>query len=125
MTDLVTPNPSIMSTGFIQLGIIVVTLLVGLLRRSEASDGLPLWAKLNAPLVSLILSELWAVASYVLFRPVPAIDEYFIVGIWMAGGTSIVSSIFKDFTDGSVTTSSSAGVAEMRAKNSKKGGVGA
>lgn len=117
--DLVAPNPAIMSTGFIQLGVILIVLLVAQLRRSTSTRPPVIWMKLNAPLVSIALGELWALASYALMRPVPTLDDYFIVGVWLAGGSGLVGSLMKDAKDGSMGTASVEGVERMRAPEKK------
>jgi hypothetical protein len=123
-TDLVAPNPLIMKTGFIQLGIILVMLAVKQLKKSNVTSGPLFWAKLNGPLTSLILCEFWALAAFAMFRASTAIDEYFVAGIWMAGGTSLLGSLLKDATDGSMGATNTEDVAKMRAKNDSHGGVG-
>lgn len=123
--DMIAPNPDILSTGFIQLGIILILSFVATLKLSSATHGIQLWAKMNAPIVSIILCEVWAVMSYLAFRPAPNLDDYFVVGIWMAGGASIVSSTFKDVRDGSYKVTDELDVIDMRRKNPRRGGVGA
>lgn len=128
--DLIAPNPIIMKTGFVQLGIIVVFAFVAAIRRNNSTGGtsifekLGLWAKMNAPLVSLILGQAWAMLSYALFRPHPSIDDYFIVGVWIAGGAGLVAALMKDAADGSWTATDYEDVRAMRLRNSSKGGVG-
>lgn len=112
--DLVAPNPQIMSTGFIQLGVVVVSIVVAGIKKSTSLNGAVIWAKLNAPLVSIFLGVAWALTSYALFRPAPNADDYFVVGLWVAGGAGLIGSIVKDAFDGSMKTASVAGVAEMR-----------
>lgn len=112
--DLVAPNADIMRTGFVQVGIVVVFAIVAALRRSTSTAPPVIWLKLNAPLVSIALGEIWALASYFLFQPVPAIDEYFVVGVWIAGGSGLVGSLLKDATDGSMGATSVGDVQRMR-----------
>lgn len=120
--DLLAPNPQIMSTGFVQLGIVLVVIIVAGFKRSASLRPIMIWAKLNSPLVSIVLGVLWALASYALFRPAPNMDDYFVVGMWIAGGSGLVGSIFKDVADGSVKTASVAGVTEMRTRTRRSAG---
>lgn len=124
--DLVAPNPAIMGTGFIQLGIIVVFGIVAAIKRNTSTAPISIWAKLNAPLVSIALGEAWAALAFLMQRSqgLAPLDEYFIVGVWIAGGSGLIGSIIKDAVDGSVTTATPQGVAEMRARNSSHGGIG-
>lgn len=124
--DLVAPNQAIMSTGFVQLGIVVIFTIVAGLKRSTSKSGFAIWCKLNAPLVSILLGELWALAAYAILRPAPALDDYFVAGVWIAGGSGLIASIVKDAGDGSMKTASVAGVIEMRGKGriAQKGGIG-
>jgi multisubunit Na+/H+ antiporter MnhB subunit len=122
--DLIAPNPAIMQTGFIQLGIIVTMVVVSQIKLNSADRGVLLWAKMNAPLVSVLLSVAWAMISYAAFRPAPALDDYFVAGIWMAGGTSLVSAIVKDVRDGSYKATDELDVIAMRRNNPKHGGIG-
>lgn len=120
--DLVAPNPVIMKTGFIQLGIIIVVLIIAMVKRSSSLRPLAIWCKLNAPLVSIICGEVWALSAWFLFHTVPAVDDYFVVGLWIAGGSGLVASIVKDATDGSMKTATVPGVIAMRKKQTNHGG---
>jgi hypothetical protein len=117
--DLLAPNPVIMRTGFVQLGIIIVVLIITMIKRSTSLQPVAIWCKLNAPLVSIICGEIWAMLAYVFFHTGPAIDDYFIVGVWIAGGSGLVASIVKDATDGSMGTATVPGVVKMRQKNAE------
>jgi hypothetical protein len=124
--DMVAPNPAVMSTGFVQLGIIVVFAIVAAVKRNTGRHPLAIWSKLNAPLVSIALGEVWAVLTFVMQRSqgLAPLDDYFIVGVWIAGGSGLIGSIVKDAVDGSVTTATPEGVAQMRANNASHGGIG-
>lgn len=139
--DLMAPNPAIMGTGFAYLGVVIVVLIVGVLKRSAAKSGPLLWMKLNGPLVSIAIGESWAILMYSIpsirdaiasvnggacGTSVPAsLDEYIIAGLWMAGGSGLVAAIWKDASDGSMKSTSQSDVQDMREKNDSKGGIGA
>lgn len=124
--DVVAANPDIMRTGFVQLGIVVVLALVAAVKANEGRGRLAIWGKLNAPLVSIALGEAWALLAFFLQRGqgLAPLDDYFVVGLWIAGGSGLVGSLLKDIMDRSVKTATPEGVREMRERNPSRGGIG-